>query len=33
MTMEEMTKLGEMKAEEGKNPSNTAAPNDPEARK
>lgn len=33
LSMEEMTKLGEQKAEEGKNPSNTAQTNDPAARK
>jgi len=33
MTMEEMQKLGEKKAEEGKNPSNTSPTNDPAARK
>jgi len=33
LTMDEMRKLGEKKAEEGRNPSNTSETNDPAARK
>ncbi len=33
MSMDDMTKLGEKKSEEGRNPSNTSETNDPAARK